>query len=158
MFLKKYSYKKIKRNYAFNRAGNDAINTIPQICIGNTHNYFTIPFHASIACNKFIVYNETILYVGSHKKIELDEFCLPSIRQKLIFCPLSLLSSPLLQVLLFLSFIQSKYNKFVKNTQRFGPGLVQYLTNPDMASLSGKGGTLDSSDFVSYRLVAVMLR
>ena len=81
-------------------------------------------FHASIACNKFIVYNETFLFVGSHKKIELDEFCLPSIRQKLIFCPLSLLCSTL-QVLLFLSFIQSKDNKFVNNTQRFGPGLVQ---------------------------------
>ena len=66
---------------------------IHQICIGNTHNLFTIPFHASIACNKFIVYNETIIFVGSHKKIELDEFCLPSIRQILIFCPLSLLSS-----------------------------------------------------------------
>ena len=102
------------------------------------------------------MYNETILFVGSHKKIELDEFCLPSIRQKLIFCPLSLLSSPL-QVLLFLSFIQSKDNKFVINTERFGPGLVQYLRNPDMASLSGKGGTSDSSSFVYYQLVAVML-
>ena len=104
---------------------------IAQICVGNTHNFFTIPFHASIACNKFIVYNETILFVGSHKKVELDEFCLPSIKQKLIFCPLSLLSSPL-QVLLFLSFIQSKDNKFVINTERFGPGLVQYLRNPEM--------------------------
>ena len=59
----------------FNGAGNDAINTIPQICIGNsTHNFFNTPFHASIACKKFIVYDETILYVGSHNKIELDEF------------------------------------------------------------------------------------
>ena len=71
---------------------------------------------------------------------QYHEFCLPSIRQKLTFCPSSLLSSPL-QVLLFLSFIQSKDNTFVNSTQIFGPGLVQYLTNPDMASLSGKGGT-----------------
>ena len=97
-----------------------------------------------------------LFFAGYHKKIELDEFCLPSFRQKLIFCPLSLLSSPL-QVLLFLSFIQSKNNKFVNNTERFGPGMVQNLTNLDMASLSGKGGTSDSSSFVCYHLIAVML-
>ena len=110
--------------------------------------------HTSIACNGIIVYNETILFVGSHKEIELDEFCLPSI---LSFCPLSLLSSPL-QVLLFLSFSQSKDNKFINNTQRFGPGLMQYLTNPDMASLRGKGGTSDlAALFAIYHLVDVML-
>ena len=30
------------RNYAFSSAGNYAINTIPQICIENTHNFSTI--------------------------------------------------------------------------------------------------------------------
>ena len=88
-----------------------------------------IPFHASIACNKFIVYNETILFVGSHKTIELDEFCLATIHQTKIdiLSFISIIFKPL-QVLLFLSFVQSKDNKFVNNTQRFGPGLVQTRT------------------------------